>query len=60
MNEKQQLSDHDLLIRINIKLDELKLDFENHLTDHKKYMAMAWSTAVGLIATLSVLLIKLL
>jgi len=57
---EQQLSDHDLLIRINVKLDELKLDFENHLTDHKKYMVMAWSTTTGLIVTLSVLLLKLL
>ncbi len=47
------------LARIEEKLDDLKLDFENHLTDHKKYLFLAWSTAIGLITTLMVLIIKL-
>ena len=52
------MSDHDLLIAMNEKLDELKKDFENHLQEHKRYMYMAWSTGIGLIITLIVMLLK--
>jgi len=52
------MSDHDLLTEINIKLEELKEQFSNHLQDHKKYMVMAWSTCIGLVITLIILLIK--
>ncbi len=53
------MSDHDLLIEMNTILKELKRDFDNHLTDHKKYMIMAWSTCIGLVITLSILILKL-
>lgn len=58
MNENFSRDDRDLLIRLEVILKELKLDFDNHLTDHKKYMYFAYSTCVGLIITLIVLLIK--
>lgn len=54
------MNDHDLLVEMNTILKELKLDFDNHLQDHKKYMFMAWTTSIGLIITLVTLLIKML
>lgn len=53
------LNDHDLLVEVNTILKELKRDFDNHLQDHKKYMYLALSTAIGAIVTLAICLIKL-
>jgi hypothetical protein len=44
---------------IETTLKELKLDFDNHLQDHKKYMYFAFTTCIGLILTLIVLILKL-
>ena len=52
-------SDHDLLIEVRTILRELKVDFDNHLKDHKKYMYLALSTAIGAIVTLAICIIKL-
>lgn len=52
--------DHDILIRLEVILKELKVDFDNHLQDHKKYMYFAYSTAIGAIVTLAITLIKVL
>ena len=52
--------DHDILIEVKIILKELKVDFDNHLQDHKKYMYFAYSTAIGAIITLAITLIKVL
>lgn len=54
------MSDHDDLIEIKTILKELKMDFDNHLQDHKKYMYLALSTAIGAIITLAITLIKVL
>lgn len=54
------MNDHDLLIESVTILKELKVDFDNHLTDHKKYMIMAWTTCIGLVITLAITLIKVL
>ncbi len=53
------MNDHDLLITINVKLDTLNTSFTNHLHDHKKYMIMAWSTCIGLVTTLTILILKM-
>ena len=53
-------NDHDLLVEVNTILKELKVDFDNHLQDHKKYMYLALSTAIGAIITLAITLIKVL
>lgn len=53
------MNEHDILIRMEVILNELKRDFDNHLTDHKKYMIMAWSTCIGLVVTLGILILKL-
>lgn len=54
------IPDHDLIIEAITILKELKVDFDNHLQDHKKYMVMAWTTSIGLIITLAITLIKVL
>ena len=36
------MNDHDLLIKINTILEELKTDFNNHLSHHFRYSVMAW------------------
>lgn len=41
------MEDHDLLIRMNEKLDELKLQFNNHLSHHFRYNIMAWGIALA-------------
>jgi len=48
----------EMLIRMDVKLDELKTDFQNHLATHSKYTYLAISTALGMIATLLVALLK--
>lgn len=57
---RKEMNDHDLLIEINTILKELKVDFDNHLKDHKKYLYLAFSTAIGAIVTLAITLIKVL
>lgn len=54
------MSDHDMIIEAVTILKELKVDFDNHLQDHKKYMYLALSTAIGAIITLAITLIKVL
>lgn len=57
---KQEQSDHDLLIRLDEKLDGLTTQFTNHLKHHFRYNILAWTIALGAIVTLAVALIKLL
>jgi len=53
-------NDHDILICLEVKLKELKADFENHLIHHFRYSIMAWGVALGAIVTLAIALIKVL
>jgi hypothetical protein len=41
------MDEHDLLIRIDEQLKELKKDFENHLAHHFRYNLMAWSITIA-------------
>ena len=58
--------DHDILIRLEEKVDGVGEDIQevkkwenNHLEHHRKYMYFAFTTCVGLILTLAILIIKL-
>lgn len=53
-------NDHDILICLEVKLKELKIDFENHLIHHFRYSIMAWGVALGAIVTLAIALVKVL
>jgi len=58
--EMDTKNDHDNIIEIKTILKELKKDFNNHLQDHKKYMYLAFFTAIGAIVTLAITLLKVL
>lgn len=53
------MTNRELLIEIKTKLDELEKQFSNHLATHQKYTFLAFSTLIGMIVTLSLVLIKL-
>jgi len=52
------MSDHDILIELKVILEELKKDFDNHLSHHFRYTLLACSVALGTIVTLAITLIK--
>jgi len=45
-------NDHDLLTIVNEKLDNLVLQFTNHLNHHKKYTYFIFTAMFGLIIAL--------
>jgi len=57
MSEHKNLNER--LVEIEVKLDTLLKDFENHLSHHFRYSIMAWSLAAGAIVSLLLTLIKL-
>jgi hypothetical protein len=59
MNEQDKQSDHDLLIRVDEKLDGLIGQFSNHLKHHFRYNILAWTIALGAIVTLAIALLSL-
>lgn len=50
--------DHDLLIRIDERTERLETHFENHLNHHRAYTYLAWSTAIGMIVALIIMLVR--
>ena len=48
----------EIIVEMHVNIEYLRKDFENHLQDHKKYMMMAWTSVIGLVITLIVLLLK--
>jgi len=55
---RKEMSDHDILIELKVILEELKKDFDNHLSHHFRYTLLACSVALGTIVTLAITLIK--
>lgn len=53
-------NDHDILICLEVKLKELQVHFQNHLSHHFRYNLLAWSVAAGAIVTLAIALVKVL
>jgi hypothetical protein len=53
------MNDHDLLIRIDERVENIEVELSNHLTSHSKANIVAWSTAAGAILALIILLLKL-
>jgi len=49
----------DKLIEIEVKLDNLICNFENHLAHHFRYSVMAWTLSAGAILSLLLALLKL-
>lgn len=40
-------SDHDIIICLEVKMRELKEQFDNHLQHHFRYNVMAWGIALA-------------
>ena len=53
------MNDHDLLITINVKLDNLNTCFTNHLKHHFRYGFLAWTVAFGAIVSLILIIVRL-
>lgn len=49
----------ELLIEMEQDLKFLRRDFENHLAHHAKYTYLAFSTLIGMVITLIILIIKM-
>ena len=52
--------DHDILIEVKVICNELKKDFENHLTHHFRYTLVACGIALTALVTMAIALIKVL
>ena len=46
------------LTEMKVLLEQLNLNFTNHLAHHLWYSTFAWTVAIGLIVTLSTYIIK--
>jgi len=54
----ENLSDHDLLIRIDERTREFQRAMDNHLKHHFRYALMAWGVTLTALAGLITILIK--
>ena len=52
-------TDHDLLVRVDERLENIEVGFANHLEHHFRYAFYAWTACIGLIITLIILLLKI-
>ena len=55
---EQQLSDHDLLIRLDVRTEKIEKWCTNHTEHHFRYTLMAWATTLGLLVALVLALVK--
>lgn len=53
------MTDHDLLMRIDERVENIEQQLENHLATHARANIVAWSTAAGAILALIILILKL-
>ena len=58
MSEKQQLSDHDLLIRVDERTGKIEKWCANHTEHHFRYTLMAWAATLGLLGALILALVR--
>lgn len=45
--DRDNLSDHDLLLCLDVKLSELKIQFSNHLKHHEKVSDRQWAVTIA-------------
>lgn len=53
------MTDHDILIRLDEKVDDMREKLRNHLLHHFRYTLLAWSIAGSTIVALILLILKL-
>lgn len=51
-------SDHDLLICIEVKIEELQKHFDNHLSTHAKYTYLVIASTIGAFVSLILILLR--
>jgi hypothetical protein len=51
-------TDHDLLIRIDERTEDLERNFDNHLAHHFRYSILAWTITIGALITAIFALIR--
>ena len=55
--DRANINDHDLLIRIDERTEHLEEGFNNHLHSHFKINIMAWAAALAAISALIIALL---
>ena len=50
----------ELLIRLDERTERLETEFTNHLEHHFRYAFYAWTSVIGLVVALSIIIIKFL
>ena len=53
------LTDHDLLIRIDERSIEFQRKMDNHLRHHFRYSIMAWGVTLSALISLVIIVIKI-
>ena len=53
------MNDHDLLIRIDERVEQIEANLSNHLETHSKANIVAWSVAGSAVLALIILILKL-
>lgn len=54
----ENLTDHDLLIRIDERTIEFQRKMDNHLRHHFRYSIMAWGITLSTLVSLVIVVIK--
>lgn len=49
---KKNVSDHDILLQLTTKMDNLRQSFDNHLAHHFTYTILMFSTVIGALGTI--------
>lgn len=52
------MTDHDLLIRIDERTEDLEKQFSNHLQHHFRYSILAWTVTLGALVTMVIALLR--
>ena len=52
------MNDHDLLIRIDERMEDMEKQFANHLQHHFKYSILAWTVTLGALVTMVIALLR--
>lgn len=60
IEDRNNISDHDLLIRVDERTGRIDKWCFNHDSKHFRYNLLAWSVTLGAIITLGIMLIKVL
>ena len=55
--QQENMTDHDLLVRIDVRVAQMERWATNHDTHHFRYNLLAWSVAISAIISLIVFIV---